>query len=544
MEARVEAVVGRWDDGEPTDRWTEPHLHWTTSNMAEAMPGIQTPLSWTLHSRVADRSGREGFFSIGAFTRSERVPPLRERDRNVRAFRGRAAVKLEFVTTIGDRMPGTTGEQVAENVFGQVPADVVFEPTKRRYPVVAWRLPTAFATYPRRIRAMTGDYERWYSETVPRVGGLEGDELIAVFCDATERFSAGMVLQTIGIFSNMQPVYEALRQTVEAAGAGDVSLLSGFSGGAEMAVINDIWAASRGQLEVEAVAARHGFHGPNEGELESRVWREDHEPLRRMIDQYAQLSDADDPARRDAEREKLRVASERELLAAVPRAQRAPTRLILKYARERLPLRGVAKRSFLQGFDVARAAARRAGELMAADGLLDGPDDVFYLTATELAGGPPDDVRDLVAHRRELRTSYSELELPTGWGGMPEVREKGDPEKAGDGDHDEPISGMPVSGGVTEGVARVVTNPDFAEVEPDEILVAHATDPSWSSIMFISSALVMDVGGTLSHAAVVARELGIPCVVNTRVGSRRIRTGDRVRVDGNTGAVEILSDPG
>jgi phosphoenolpyruvate synthase/pyruvate phosphate dikinase len=96
------------------------------------------------------------------------------------------------------------------------------------------------------------------------------------------------------------------------------------------------------------------------------------------------------------------------------------------------------------------------------------------------------------------------------------------------------------SPGVVEGVVRVVTDPTFADVEPDEVLVAATTDPSWSAIMFISSALVMDTGGVLSHAAVVARELGIPCVVNTQDGSRRLRTGDRVRVDGAAGTVELL----
>ena len=66
------------------------------------------------------------------------------------------------------------------------------------------------------------------------------------------------------------------------------------------------------------------------------------------------------------------------------------------------------------------------------------------------------------------------------------------------------------------------------------------TDPSWSSVMFISSALVVDIGGALSHAAVVARELRVPCVVNTRSGSRTIKTGDRIRVNGSSGTVEIL----
>ncbi len=66
------------------------------------------------------------------------------------------------------------------------------------------------------------------------------------------------------------------------------------------------------------------------------------------------------------------------------------------------------------------------------------------------------------------------------------------------------------------------------------------TDPSWASIMYISAALVVDIGGPFSHAAMIAREIGIPCVVNTRTGSRTLQTGERVRVDGRTGLVERL----
>jgi phosphoenolpyruvate synthase/pyruvate phosphate dikinase len=91
------------------------------------------------------------------------------------------------------------------------------------------------------------------------------------------------------------------------------------------------------------------------------------------------------------------------------------------------------------------------------------------------------------------------------------------------------VTGIGVSDGVVEGRARVVTNPDFADVEPDEILVAPFTDPSWASIMFVSAGLVVDIGGAMSHAAVVARELGMPCVVNTKDGTERLRTGDLVR---------------
>ncbi|WP_200902440.1 PEP-utilizing enzyme [Protofrankia coriariae] len=133
------------------------------------------------------------------------------------------------------------------------------------------------------------------------------------------------------------------------------------------------------------------------------------------------------------------------------------------------------------------------------------------------------------------------MTIPGEWKGSPQPSLVTAADPATDPSGERVISGIGVSSGVVEGVARVVTDPAFADVEPDEILVAPTTDPSWSSIMFISAGLVVDIGGALSHAAVVARELGIPCVVNTRTGTRVVRTGDRVRVDGTAGTVEILS---
>jgi pyruvate,water dikinase len=210
----------------------------------------------------------------------------------------------------------------------------------------------------------------------------------------------------------------------------------------------------------------------------------------------------------------------------------------LNAAAKRIPLRGVAKRSFLQGLDVIRGCARQIGTQLAQSGELDTPDDAFYLTLDELAGPLPSDARELVAKRRKRREQYQHVSIPAAWKGLPEITPVSD--NGSGGERVSTVQGIGVSGGTVEGIARVVTDPAFAEVEPDEILVAPTTDPSWASIMYISSALVVDVGGPISHAAVVARELGLPCVVNTRTGSRDIRTGDRLRVDGDAGTVEIL----
>ena len=102
------------------------------------------------------------------------------------------------------------------------------------------------------------------------------------------------------------------------------------------------------------------------------------------------------------------------------------------------------------------------------------------------------------------------------------------------------LIGQPVGGGEVEGHAVVVTDPNAVDDFPsDAILVCQATDPSWTPLFFQSVAVVIDIGGQLSHGAIVARELGIPCVINTRHAVRRIKTGDRLRVDGSTGRVEI-----
>ena len=103
------------------------------------------------------------------------------------------------------------------------------------------------------------------------------------------------------------------------------------------------------------------------------------------------------------------------------------------------------------------------------------------------------------------------------------------------------VAGVPASPGVREGVARVIrTSAELPEVQPGEILVCPITAPAWGPVFGTIQAAVSDIGGVMSHAAIVSREYGMPAVVGTGNGTSRIRTGDRVRVDGDTGVVSIL----
>jgi pyruvate,water dikinase len=298
-----------------------------------------------------------------------------------------------------------------------------------------------------------------------------------------------------------------------------------------------------GRLPEATFVARHGYHGPDEGELSGRSWRQDPSPLRGLVAAYADLDGERRPAVVEATRQARRRQAEAALMAALPRSRRAAARALLAMAARYLPLREVGKAAFLQTIDAARLAAWQAGSLLASAAMLATPDDVFHVTLDELLGGapPPPEVID---ERRRARERYLAIELPVSWVGTPDV-EAADRRAStvggdgGRGGSDGLLTGIGVSAGEAEGVARVVTDPVLTDgFEVGDLLVCHMTDPGWASIMFLAAALVVDVGGPMSHAAIVARELGIPCVVNTVDGTHRIRSGQRIRVDGAAGTVE------
>jgi rifampicin phosphotransferase len=103
------------------------------------------------------------------------------------------------------------------------------------------------------------------------------------------------------------------------------------------------------------------------------------------------------------------------------------------------------------------------------------------------------------------------------------------------------LQGLPGCPGVAEGRARIILDPnDPVALAPGDVLVAPITDPSWTPLFVPSAAIVVDVGAALSHAIIVSRELGIPCVVSATDATRRIPDGALVRVDGGTGVVTVL----
>ena len=198
------------------------------------------------------------------------------------------------------------------------------------------------------------------------------------------------------------------------------------------------------------------------------------------------------------------------------------------------PKYGMVRRYFLY----KQALLAEAGRLVQ-DGVLDAVDDIFFLTFQELHDvvrtGRAD--HDLLAGRREDFRSFGHLTPPR------VLTSEGE---ALDGAHrraDVPagaLVGLAVSPGTIEGRARVVLDMSEADLEPGDVLVTPHTDPSWSPLFPTIAGLVTEVGGLTTHGSVIAREYGIVAVVGVDHATRRIHDGQRIRVDGTRGVVEII----
>jgi pyruvate,water dikinase len=523
---------------DPLHESAETTAAWTTVNISEAFPGVPTPLSWTFFSQALDYCFPAAFADLGVLSRAEQVAATALDQRWSAIFHGRPAINLDLFRRMGDRSPGSSGDAVEEQLFGSVQTSGRQGQQHRgRWPVIAVRTPRTALALPRAVRTAAHDAEQWWRASIA-APSVDADAARDRFLEATRRMREAFRLQLVTAMI-VQTVFEQVQRctrSVEQPQLRDL-LLTGYGSFTESALISDLWKASREEIELAHVVAIHGYHGPDEGELSSAVWREDPRDLVRMIEELRSRSDSEGPAARLAGQTKAREEAERILVSRSPMHRRPVVKLILRMARTCLPLREDTKSAFLRVVDVARAAARVIGEAAVAEGRTAHADDVFYLTTEELLGTPEARPWSEVPTRREWRAQHQDTRLPDVWVGAPTPVSASQEEGRS-------VQGLPVSPGLVEGRARVVTHPDQRDgLEEGDILVCHTTDPSWTPLFFLAAGVAIDIGGPISHGAIVARELGVPCVINTRNGTRVIRDGDQVRLDGSTGSVVILTSP-
>ena len=313
------------------------------------------------------------------------------------------------------------------------------------------------------------------------------------------------------------------------------------------------------QETIAAFMAHYGMRGLGEIDIGRPRWQENPEHIMGVLQSYLQI---DDPALAPdavfARGAKAATAAAQKLEAA---AHQLPgghikarlVRFAVRRYRALAGLREAPKFFAIRMMGVMRAGLLASGADLAAASLLEQSDDLFYLhmaelqeLATQFTGWKPGDLpperfaslRAIIGERRALRErelrrkQIPRVLLSDGTAYYEGLR------ATESGDHQ--IVGDPVSPGLVEGLVRVVFNPQGTQLEPGEILVCPGTDPAWTPLFLAAGGLVMETGGMMTHGSVVAREYGIPAVVGVHQATQRLQTGQRIRLDGSTGQIEIL----
>ena len=527
----------------PYHQISGPNISWSRVNAAESALGVQTPLSLTFWDTGGEMGFRIAYLKMGLIGRSGlEVPPSIDQQ-CTGFFYGQQAVNIDMFRIILANMPGAGA--VEEGVFATTDANRAdLASTRFRRARTRVRLPLAAITLPRRLRRLRRNTDTFWSEATAAAALQDEAKAKANLGDALRRFPDAVAEQVIagtiaGIFYGR--VHDVLAK-VDRADL-ELKMIGGYGHMSEIQLTKDLVRIAGSNEGLSDFLAHYGFHGPAEGEMSSHSWREDPEPIERMVKKYRDLPSGSSPEASERQQLVEREEAEKTVLRALSGVARLRARVSLALCRHFIPLRVEAKAAFTQMFDVARASARAIGDDWTRRGLIETRDDIFFLTVDEILNAPPADIKAVVADRRRLRAEYEEIELPLVFTGMPQPLTDAAKASANApaGAQLETLTAVGGSFGVAEGVARVILDPsDPDALQPGEILVCHVTDPSWSAFFFVAAAVVIDIGGALSHGAIVARELGIPCVINTMTGTRAIRSGDRVRVDGQAGTVEIL----
>lgn len=578
LQSRPIAVPEAWAEqrkkprvGRASKQSRDQSTVWSNLNVGEALPGVATPLTWSVLSSFSDLGFRKAFAALGCS-----VP---KGVSFVGNFRGRIYLNLTELSHVASQVPGLRPSTVLP--FG---GGAEIERLERDLPKAGSigflsRLPLTATRFLRENLGLRGKVERFepaFFEECARLRALDlrilpSPSLDETLSDAQRLLddTGGLMLTAYGrLLAALVPLSAALRVAVGAdAPRLQLDLLSALSDvesadpGRELqriaAVMLDDASAKqmvldqRQNLQVQALPAgptraallaflaRHGHRGIREAELAQPRWREDptliFDTLRVHLRDTALAEHAKQVSGGQASR-----AKGQDVLQGLALPARTAIEGLLTVVRHAMRLRERLRGHVVNVLDLVRIVACDVSRRIAVREPGIGDDAAFYLTLAELHGflrGELRAVRPLVQMRRAgVDRDRSLPDPPSTFVDYP-------PPVTQRAAYTTSLQGLAASSGQVRGRARVLTSEsEISAFEPGEILVVPAADIGWSPLFLAARGLATDLGGPLSHACVVAREYGIPAVVNLRIATRTVKTGDHILLDGDAGRLQVLPD--
>jgi pyruvate,water dikinase len=564
----------------------DAHTVWSSVNVGEALPGVATPFTWSVAGAFSDSGFRRAFAALGC-----RVPKNAVLVGNVH---GRFYLNLTQFMRIAAQVPwldprtlvelggGGGGDELAIQVAG-----VSRRGFYARLPSTAARLLREQFRLDEHVTQFEAFAEKaWRANNALDLAILPDEGVARTIRDVQALLAqAGNVMLTCA--SSALGTHLALKMLLErvaplgadrlasllTAGIRDLESARPGIGIMRIANLARKEPEAREAIERESTTGLdaipdgptrralvsfldlYGDRAVREAELSTPRWREDPRPVLAMIrvalrGEAREVESTLARAKGQADAEMARLMPRlgifeqtlvRHLVARAQKSARLRERMRAWVTR----VLGMLRQAVL---DADRRLLRRDPELerdhralLASASPVASIKSAFFLTVDELVQAlraHPSDLAPLVrARRAELARDRARPDPPSTFVGAPPALVL--PPSGGD-----TLRGLPASTGVVEGRARVLfAAEDMGTLQPGEVLVVHTTDIGWTPLFLLAAGVVTELGGPLSHAAVVAREFGVPSVVNVEGATRAIRTGEYVRVDGERGVVERIGAP-
>lgn len=563
-------------DDRPNPRFTV----WTRGNVGEVFPAVVSPLTWSLFGADVERGWRDAFADLGA---------LRDADygdifpANVGVFGGYCYLNVSTHRIFAVRTPGLTPQQMDLAIFGESEAPPYAAAPGDRSTVATLRMVRSVATtlFAKALPALDADKRdvaAWLARrpdpatatdaelrvTMAELQGmwrrLFGRHIGTTFRStvptgvltqlcAEKLGDPGLVVQLLGGIGDVESAEPAkhlwrLGRLVAADAALGAQFDAGLDGlPARLAADPDAAALLE---RVVAFQERFGARGPNEWEGSSPTWGTDQGLVLAAVDAMRKADESHDPERLTARLAAERADVTRSVRARLPRLARRQFDLALRSAIVFSQGRERSKTTIITALHAFRLAALELGRRAAERGGPEDPTTMWLVTGDELDAylADPPAFRAVQDERAARRDELAALIPPFVW-----TERQPDPStwarrdgagatKAAAGAVLTGIAGCP---GIARGRARVVLDPaEPGDLGPGDVLVAPITDPSWTPLFCPAEAVVVDVGAQMSHAVIVSRELGIPCVVSVHDATTTIPDGALVEVDGSNGTVTVL----
>ena len=560
---------------------------YTRANVGEVFPDPVTPLTSSTGLWQAELGWRDAWDRMGAFGQGE-FPE--EEFCQLAVVAGYCYLNASLIRLFGVRAPGLTWEDMDAQFFGAMPGvplyeeqsgDEDMERTARIGETFQWALGQ---TRLEDLEELTADRAttKKIREDRPDFTEFTNAELFAQYRDligmhrklfGQHIFTTYMATVPVGIISGV----------AEAVGRPDLLLpiIAGFGDVDSAEPSHAMWAIGRmvsgsswltamfdigvdGLLErlenqdkeegrnflgaFDSFIYEYGSRGPNEWETRSPTWETRPELALSAIDRMRLADDTLDPQLQNTQRAIQRKEAAVTLLAMVEGDRETHAQLSAGIASSVawLPGRERTKTNNIRLIHELRMRMREIGRRLVTAGGFDEVEDFGFVTEDEYPAlfANPISMLDIIRTRREEYFMLLEREAQfvfEGEADPPDTWRRRDAVVEDRLSVGETLQGMPGCSGSAEGIARVILDSnDPRNLSPGDILVAPITDPSWTPLFVPASAVVVDVGAPLSHAIIVSRELGIPCIVSATDATRRIPDGAKIRVDGDTGTITIL----